>query len=1427
MAQRRGHHQPPEHEWYLHRLQPGYSPYHPTNDARLYTQNNTEFCRDLNIGDRDHDIFYHEGTVSERYYKDDYRDYSSTGHNQFQPEPVEYTGHDRYQPHSDIRYQPHPNEYAGHKRYQPDPVEYTGQDRYQPHPDEYSRYIRCQPHHNEYTGHDRYQPDPVEYTDHDRYQPDPVEYTGHDRYQPDPVEYTGHDRYQPHPDRYASDIRYQPDPNEYTGQKSYQPDPNEYTGHKQYQPYFDEYTALNHDQFTSYKKHQPNSDEYIDHNRSQFQSVKDTGLNRFERIQSGPLSYASTSNNRQIPSLTGRGSYRSPSKKWNSPKRSSGSANKIVYNTISKPGSKQVTTPPQTSPSLLVEVKRNHESAPAETAMRELPKFDKPGQIDSMKSQTINFENQTSYKEPKVDLPLNSSLQVIDSEDELSKQSDKKSSEIPVPGSPAAKLCQKQILPRKEVDIDNQENSITENLTEDKLIEEIKEENSDTATCNVKELSNESQNFSEVELVNKLKSVDLGTSIKGKDSRQEKLANAQSTAKTADVNVKAKSSAVAGVEKVDKTEKSDNVMDISCSRKDSVTNEQEPEKLEDEMHVKLNFASQEVVHKEIDDKNKEDEKNNSLKQADDNFNEHVNPSNENVDETSKSCGKIEQDNDVEDTSHRNKSVLHSLNVSEPDYSKIRDDLTKYAKESDIKELQTNEDLNGKCIDQGGEVLSDDWKSKKINDFHKRVLGKLSVKTSLVQKINNRSLEILKKEKDLNTSGSSLELCSHEESMEIDESLDLITDTDTSVDLESNIDHEFININDPNVDSRSKNEKYKVHINQPKEGEIEACLDSSSKENSMDMFKTLTNTEQEVVVDRDEEMISEYLGCEGFNQVKGSEIDLVNDMSDVSMHFIDNVELNLKKVYNNGNVFELNTGGTNNTDNAKFENSGNAVVVFDGDLGGLNTNNSLAVVDVVTDYFNNSENANELQNINTLETGDAKHMNNKDIVKIIDGNIIESKDNGSNVGTEIVDISAYDDETFGESENRIVDFDVTMKTGDHDVVYDKGNLAVEVGSDTVANCSGKDVLQDLALKQKFKIRESFIPLDKVDCHGYKGNPSVKQSSKYIETETEDTEGNTEETIGNTEDISINKSCNDQQHNKPMDTQSVETDSLTASEMHSLTDLNKGDTQEKSSESSNGGLKKVIPLSERFGQLTNRPGETDHDSEETEFKAEYENIVNRLKTSDQKSGPHEQTTSNTEQYKEMEVDEPTGENEEKVSEMANEVNDKVIKYNDRKEVAEQSNKENLRQSMSNGDANNDNGMSEVKKDVKPMGTSPVSFLDYSDESDDELLVTPSAFLRSIEEINGRPLVITPTKVIDSSQNSNTTSSSSDLSPLKPVAQRPGLKNKFTLDGLLADHEEKADHVKEMNEIDKELQNEIKQGGFVNILNKEDAEIAGMCH
>jgi hypothetical protein len=219
--------------------------------------------------------------------------------------------------------------------------------------------------------------------------------------------------------------------------------------------------------------------------------------------------------------------------------------------------------------------------------------------------------------------------------------------------------------------------------------------------------------------------------------------------------------------------------------------------------------------------------------------------------------------------------------------------------------------------------------------------------------------------------------------------------------------------------------------------------------------------------------------------------------------------------------------------------------------------------------------------------------------------------------------------------------------------------------------------------------------------------VKQSSKYIETETEDTEGNTEENIGNTEDISINKSCNDQQHNKPMDTQSVETDSLTASEMHSLTDLNKGDTQEKSSESSNGGLKKVIPLSERFGQLTNRPEEKDHDSEETEFKAEYENIVNRLKTSDQKSGPHEQTTSNTEQYKEMEVDEPTGENEVKVSEMANEVNDKVIKYNDRKEVAEQSNKENLRQSMSNGDANNDNGMSEVKKDVKPMGTSPGKF------------------------------------------------------------------------------------------------------------------------
>ena len=31
-----------------------------------------------------------------------------------------------------------------------------------------------------------------------------------------------------------------------------------------------------------------------------------------------------------------------------------------------------------------------------------------------------------------------------------------------------------------------------------------------------------------------------------------------------------------------------------------------------------------------------------------------------------------------------------------------------------------------------------------------------------------------------------------------------------------------------------------------------------------------------------------------------------------------------------------------------------------------------------------------------------------------------------------------------------------------------------------------------------------------------------------------------------------------------------------------------------------------------------------------------------------------------------------------------------------------------------------------------TFSVSFLDYSDDSDDELLVTPSAFLRSIEEI-----------------------------------------------------------------------------------------------
>lgn len=121
-------------------------------------------------------------------------------------------------------------------------------------------------------------------------------------------------------------------------------------------------------------------------------------------------------------------------------------------------------------------------------------------------------------------------------------------------------------------------------------------------------------------------------------------------------------------------------------------------------------------------------------------------------------------------------------------------------------------------------------------------------------------------------------------------------------------------------------------------------------------------------------------------------------------------------------------------------------------------------------------------------------------------------------------------------------------------------------------------------------------------------------------------------------------------------------------------------------------------------------------------------------------------------------------------------------------------------------------------KAYRSSPVSFLDCGDDDSDEDL---PAFMHTGDDINGWS---SATK-IDTGLNKASSPSSSDLSverwsPEKSLAYKPGSKNKFTLDGLVADHKENADLVREMDDINRELQDELKQGGFVNILNKHDS-------
>ncbi|KAL4217559.1 hypothetical protein ACF0H5_022301 [Mactra antiquata] len=99
------------------------------------------------------------------------------------------------------------------------------------------------------------------------------------------------------------------------------------------------------------------------------------------------------------------------------------------------------------------------------------------------------------------------------------------------------------------------------------------------------------------------------------------------------------------------------------------------------------------------------------------------------------------------------------------------------------------------------------------------------------------------------------------------------------------------------------------------------------------------------------------------------------------------------------------------------------------------------------------------------------------------------------------------------------------------------------------------------------------------------------------------------------------------------------------------------------------------------------------------------------------------------------------------------------------------------------------------------------DDDDDDDDEFL--PPAFLQSNKQ-NDK----STKNEVSSLNKSRDGSESPDLIPVKPYY-------KFTLDDLCNDHKQQVEHVKQMDEIHEELKNDIKHGGFVNLLNKEETE------
>ncbi|XP_053407146.1 uncharacterized protein LOC123546870 [Mercenaria mercenaria] len=791
-----------------------------------------------------------------------------------------------------------------------------------------------------------------------------------------------------------------------------------------------------------------------------------------------------------------------------------------------------------------------------------------------------------------------------------------------------------------------------------------------------------------------------------------------------------------------------------------------------------------------------------------------------------------------------------VNETEPNYSEEKEDTSSLIEgehdmtikpcdeyNKDEKEIENGETARNSLTTEGkekGEIVCP------VSDLHKRVLEKLSRKTSLVRKVNDHSLKLLENSKTSNSSGSLVELAMDDNLMEVDDSFDACSDTD-SFDLKANNNTETKNKIYAENDYRAENEIDELNVDQSLTSVTETDMEDTSFECRLDTSKSPEVTEQNSAGEQSTNLMSEYNDCS--TNMLGGESETyfgVVDNSDASMHISDTVDIGVKNVNNRVHVFELEHRDSLNIGDAKVEKIDALGMFAVDEFGSKDTNNiddahylenrDTPHVDVILESMDTDSKVSE------AKLGCVDSHNSDAAIRL------ESKDTSSMVYANTVgNMDTYD----------------TGNKDKHDMIDDNGHCEV---TDAFQN-EGLDDLLDSELRKKYNIREAFVSLGKIDnqpietddelCDVDNQQSEIQDQQFEVDEQTSELddqgsevgdmqsklndqgseaeyqqskvndrlyepipndnqacqlEDQQKEAEGKKEDTVKTDNCEHPVNDSPLDKTCEEPGDSIASDMHSpMKGFEEGKSnQEKLGLTPNEGKRTTVPLSERFGQLAYRPEETETQecANETVYKAEFENIINRLK----KNESNDQTESKTE-HENMDTGDGKGDDVANESKKASEKDKEMGDKNDKGNTANQSG-------------------SRTKTElsgVKPYTTSPVSFLDYSDESDDELLVTPSAFLRSIEEINGRPVVITPTKVMDSSQNSTATTSSSDLSPLKPVAQRPGLKNKFTLDGLLLDHEEKADLVKEMDEIDQQLQDEIRQGGFVNILNREDAAAA----